>query len=86
MSINLLLFKLTLLGYSGATVFYLLDVIKRKEKLGLIALQVLRATFAVHLVTLVVRFVEIGYTPVTNLHRITSYNVCYTKLLRYPLS
>jgi len=73
MSVNLLLFKLTLLGYSVATVLYLVDVAKRKEKVGYIALQVLRIAFGVHLVTLVVRFAEIGYTPVTNLHESLSF-------------
>ena len=73
MSLNLLLFKVTMVGYFAATVLYLVDVIKRQDSAGRIALYVLRGAFLVHLVTLLVRFYEIGYTPVTNLHESLSF-------------
>ena len=73
MSFNLVLFKLTLVGYFAATILYLIDVLKRKDKAGKFALHVLRGAFLVHLATLLVRFFEIGYTPVTNLHESLSF-------------
>ena len=68
MSVNIILFKATLLIYLVATVFYFIDVIGRHERFGRLARWVLVGGFGMHCVTLVSRYIEAGYTPVTNLH------------------
>ncbi len=73
MSANILLFKISLLVYFVATVLFLMDVLTRREKLGNIARWILAGGFLVHLVTLVVRYVEAGQTPVANLHEALSF-------------
>lgn len=73
MSINLLLFKLTLIGYIAATVLYLVDVLKRKSRAGRFALHVLRATFVIHLASMLVHYLRIGYPPLTNLQESLSF-------------
>ncbi|PLX98221.1 MAG: c-type cytochrome biogenesis protein CcsB [Desulfuromonas sp.] len=73
MSSNILLFKIALLFYFVATVFFLLDVLSRREKFGKAARWVLAGGFLVHLVTLGVRYFEAGQTPVANLHEALSF-------------
>jgi ABC-type uncharacterized transport system permease subunit len=73
MSINILLFKISLLIYFVATVFFLVDVLTRKEKFGKAARWILAGGFVVHLVTLVARYLEAGQTPVANLHEALSF-------------
>lgn len=76
MSVNILLFKITLLFYSVATVLYLVDVIRRKEKVGKTgksARWILVGGFVLHCATLVARYLEVGYTPVANLHESLSF-------------
>jgi cytochrome c-type biogenesis protein CcsB len=74
MSINILLFKITLLVYLAATVLYLVDIVFRRDKLGKAARWVLVGGFATHTLVLVTRFLEAGHTPVTNLHESLSFS------------
>ena len=92
MTLNILLFKITLLVYFGATVLYLLDVLLRKELAGKAGRGMLLAGFALHCATIVTRYVEAGYTPVTNLHESVSFfawtlvGIYFLFDLRYRLS
>lgn len=73
MNANILLFKITLLVYFASTILYLIDILARKEKAGRAARWVLFGGVVVHSASLVVRYVEAGYTPVTNLHESLSF-------------
>ncbi len=76
MSVNILLFKITLILYSVSTVLYLVDVVRRKEKAGKtgkMARWILLGGFVLHCATLLVRYFEAGYTPVANLHESLSF-------------
>ena len=73
MSTNILLFKIALLVYFVATVFFLIDVLTRREKFGKVARWVLIGGFVVHLHALVFRYFEAGQTPVANLHEALSF-------------
>lgn len=92
MSLSLLLFKITLLVYFGATVLYLVDVIGRREGIARIGRHLLLAGFALHSATIVTRFIEAGYTPVTNLYESVSFfawtlvGIFFLFDLRYRLS
>lgn len=59
--------------YLTATLFYLLSLMtgrKGLERLGPVSLL---AGFAVHFISLVLRYFEAGYTPITNLHEALSF-------------
>ena len=92
MTLNILLFKITLLVYFGATVLYLVDVLLRKEVAGRAGRALLLAGFALHCATIVTRYIEAGYTPVTNLHESVSFfawvlvGIYFLFDLRYRLS
>ena len=92
MTLNLLLFKITLLVYFGATVLYLVDVLGRKEVAGRAGRALLLAGFALHSATIVARYLEAGYTPVTNLYESVSFfawtlvGIFFLFDLRYRLS
>ncbi len=73
MDVNVLLFKFSLLLYLVATVMYLLAVVSNKSSEDRRGRTALALAFAVHTITLVVRFVSAGYTPVTNLHESLSF-------------
>jgi cytochrome c-type biogenesis protein CcsB len=73
MSANILLFKITLLFYFAATVLFLIDVIARHTRTGRYARWVLAAGFFLHCTAFVARYVEAGYTPVSNLHESLSF-------------
>jgi cytochrome c-type biogenesis protein CcsB len=73
MTLNILLFKITLLFYFVSTVLYLIDVISRREKAGKAARWLLVGGFTVHCATLVSRYLEAGYTPVANLYESLSF-------------
>ncbi len=73
MSVNILLFKITLILYFVATILYLVDIITRRDQAGKAARWVLAGGFAVHCATLVTRYLEAGYTPVANLHESLSF-------------
>ncbi len=92
MTLSILLFKITLLIYFGATVLYLVDVVGRKEGIARIGRSMLLAGFALHCATIVTRYVEAGYTPVTNLYESVSFfawtlvGIYFLFDLRYRLS
>ncbi|BCR03499.1 c-type cytochrome biogenesis protein CcsB [Desulfuromonas versatilis] len=73
MSVNILLFKITLILYFVATVLYIIDIITRRDQVGKAARWVLAGGFAVHCATLITRYLEAGYTPVANLHESLSF-------------
>nr|WP_320048637.1 c-type cytochrome biogenesis protein CcsB [uncultured Desulfuromonas sp.] len=73
MSLNILLFKLTLVAYGVATALYLFSAVTNRKGLDRWGRFALLGAFALHTVTLVARYVEIGYTPVTNLHESLSF-------------
>jgi cytochrome c-type biogenesis protein CcsB len=73
MSLNVLLFKITLILYFAATVLFLVDVVTGREKAGKAARWVLAGGFLVHCATLGARYAATGYTPVANLHESFSF-------------
>jgi cytochrome c-type biogenesis protein CcsB len=73
MSVNILLYKVTLLIYLAATVLFFVDVIARRERAGNIARWTLGVGFLVHCATLVSRYVATGHIPVVNLHESLSF-------------
>lgn len=73
MSVNLLLFRITLLFYFAATVLFLVEVAARHVKTARYARWVISVGFALHCATLVARFLEAGHTPVANLHESLSF-------------
>jgi len=73
MTVNILLFKITLLLYFGATVLFLVDVISRLDKAGRFARWALIGGFAVHCAALLARFVASGFTPSATLHESLSF-------------
>jgi len=73
MTIDILLFKATLLVYFVATLLYLVGVITRREPLGKFAKWVLVTGFAVHCTTLVARWLATGLTPAASLYEALSF-------------
>ncbi len=73
MGVNIVLFKLTLLLYAVATLLYLVRVVVNKPAGDRWARWIFMLAFASHTITLVTRFYEAGYTPVTNLHESLSF-------------
>jgi cytochrome c-type biogenesis protein CcsB len=70
---HILFFKITLLFYFAATVLYLIDVISRHSKVGSFPRWTLLAGFILHCLTLLVRYLAMGITPVTTLHESLSF-------------
>ncbi|OQY20436.1 MAG: c-type cytochrome biogenesis protein CcsB [Desulfobacteraceae bacterium 4572_35.1] len=70
---NIMLFKLTLLLYGITTLLYMVSVVVNKPNGDNWARRVLVVAFAGHTLTLIMRFYEAGYTPVTNLHESLSF-------------
>ena len=75
MTISLVLFLLALAVYLAATLLYLTDVVRRRAEGGLAGRWTLVAGFLLHLASTVSRYVELGFTPVTNLHESLSFFV-----------
>jgi cytochrome c-type biogenesis protein CcsB len=73
MTLDVLLFKATLLVYFVATICYLSGVITRREPLGQVAKWILVGGFGVHCVTLAARWLAIGLTPATSLYEALSF-------------
>ena len=73
MTIDILLFKATLLVYFVATLLYLIGVITRREPLGKVAKWILVTGFAVHCATLVARWLATGLTPAASLYEALSF-------------
>ncbi len=92
MSTHTILFKIILICYLVATVLYLIQVVGRKDKLGQIARFSLLGGALVQLVGFIIEFIQVGHTPVTNLHQSLSFSAwCLVALflffdLRYRLS
>ncbi len=70
---NLLFFKLGSLFYFAGTVTYLSYIVLLKERLSKAAAAVVFAGFALHTLALITRYIEAGYTPVTNLYESLSF-------------
>jgi cytochrome c-type biogenesis protein CcsB len=73
MTVDVLLFKATLLVYFVATLLYLIGVITRREPLGRSAKWVLVGGFGVHCVTLAARWLATGLTPAASLFEALSF-------------
>jgi len=70
---NIHFFKFASFLYLFGTLAYLAYIIFLKEALSKIALTVVFFGFASHTLALLTRYVEAGYTPVTNLHESLSF-------------
>jgi cytochrome c-type biogenesis protein CcsB len=73
MTVNILLFKITLLVYFVATICYLIGVISRKEGFRQKAVWILIGGFVIHCITIGVRWATTGSTPVASLHESLSF-------------
>jgi cytochrome c-type biogenesis protein CcsB len=70
---SILLYKVALLMYAFATLMSLVAVVRNRGNEGRRARLLLLFAFGVHTLTLIVRYFEAGYTPVTNLHESLSF-------------
>lgn len=73
MTVDVLLFKATLLIYFVATLLYLIGVITRRESLGQVAKWALASGFAAHCATLAARWLATGLTPAASLYEALSF-------------
>ena len=73
MTANVLLFKITLLVYFVATLFYLIGVISRRDGFRQKALWILLGGFGLHCMTIAVRWATSGAAPVASLHESLSF-------------
>ena len=73
MSINILLFNVTLLLYLVATILFLVEVSSRHIKTAGIARWILWGGFVSHCAALLFRFIEVGHTPVASLYESLSF-------------
>jgi len=71
--VNIWFFKLTVALYLLGTFKYLLFIILLRELLARIAYVSLSAGFVLHTLAFIVRWIEGGHTPVTNLHESLSF-------------
>src|SRR5512135_2601174 len=70
---NTILFYSTLTLYAVATVAYLAFLLKPRPILGRAAHWLVAGGFLIHLAFTIVRYVEAGHTPITNLHESLSF-------------
>ena len=70
---SILLYKVALLMYALATLMSLVAVVRNRGNEGRRARLLLLLAFCMHTLTLIVRYFEAGYTPVTNLHESLSF-------------
>ena len=73
MSINILLFNVTLLLYLVATILLLVEVSSRHLKTAGAARWILWGGFVCHCAALLLRFIEVGHTPVSSLYESLSF-------------
>ena len=73
MTVNVLLFKITLLVYFIATIFYLIGVISRQEKFRQSAIWILVGGFVMHCITISVRWHTTMTPPMASLHESLSF-------------
>jgi cytochrome c-type biogenesis protein CcsB len=71
--INVLCFELALTFYFIATIAGLAELFKSKKTSSKIALYLAVAGFAFHTINIIIRYVEGGHIPVTNMHEATSF-------------
>ncbi len=70
---NIYFFKFASLLYLLGTLFYSVYIILLKNSLSKLAAAIVTIGFASHSLALLTRYVEAGYTPVTNLHESLSF-------------
>jgi len=70
---SILLYKVALMMYAFATLMSLVAVVRNRGTEGRRARLLLILAFGMHTITLIVRYFEAGYTPVTNLHESLSF-------------
>ena len=70
---NTLFFKFVLVCYLGGTLTYLLYLVRQRSITSKIAAVVLSTGFLFHTISLILRYFEAGYTPITNLHEAPSF-------------
>jgi cytochrome c-type biogenesis protein CcsB len=73
MTLNILLFQATLVGYGLATALYLADIAFSRPRLGRPGRALLWGAFGLHCANLAMRYVETGFPPVANLHESLSF-------------
>lgn len=66
-------FYISLVLYMSSTIFYLLYLALNKDALEKWGRRLLSAGFVIHLVATVFRYVQAGYTPITNMHESLSF-------------
>ena len=71
--INVLCFELALTFYFLATIAGLAELFKSKKTSSKIALYLSLAGFIFHTVNIIIRYIEGGHIPVTNMHEATSF-------------
>lgn len=65
-SLEMFLFYVTYIGYSLATVFYIILYVNKDKKWGNYAIKVLLVSFIAHTVSLIARGITAGRVPLTN--------------------
>ncbi len=68
-----LLFMITLGLYGIATITYLAFLVTNRDILGRVAHWIISTGFVVHIIFTIDRYVEAGYTPITNMHEALSF-------------
>jgi len=70
---NTIFFKIVLVFYLAGTLTYLLYLIKQRPVISRVATSILVSGFVFHTISLILRYFEAGYTPITNLHEAPSF-------------
>ena len=70
---NTFFFKIVLVCYLAGTLIYLVYLAKQRPFLSKAGVIILSGGFAFHTTSLILRYFEAGYTPVTNLHEAPSF-------------
>lgn len=70
---NDIFFAVALCLYGGATLAYLVFLVKPSAILGRTASGIIATGFLMHCVTVAARYMAAGYTPITNLHEALSF-------------
>ncbi len=70
---NRIFLSMALITYLASTLSYLFYLLKNKEVIEKIAHYILILGFVFHITAIIVRFLEAGYTPITNLHESLSF-------------
>jgi cytochrome c-type biogenesis protein CcsB len=70
---NVLFLQITLGFYLGGTIAYLIYLLTSYQRAAWVGRLLLGGGFSAHCITLVLRYIEAGYTPVVNLHESLSF-------------